>query len=427
MIGPAEASPRRRMLILDPAYTHRMMVERGNASTVTGRDLGGFFDHVWTIHPLSGLVETDAGARVGPLEAHELAPRHTFVDGKIGRYRWPRVLAPLNFLLAQLQVVRRAMRIVKREQVDIIRSEEAWYCGLMALLIARLTRRPLMVGVWGNPAEMRRSTGTPVMPRLFRKIWIEELVERAVLRSADMVMVQNEDNRRFVLSNGVPEERTAIFRLGNLLHRCHFADVATRSPPIEDLRALGIEEGDQLLLCVSRLAALKLTDHVVAVMGQLKDRHPRAKLLFLGDGPQRPELELQAEALGVGDRVIFAGNRDQQWMANLVPLAAVVVSPLKGRALAEAALGGAPVAAYDLDWHGELIVSGETGELVPARDVDALADAVDRLLSDPVRARRLGENVRRATIEMMDPDRVDEAQRLVYEQVLSKRRRRGKA
>lgn len=412
------------MLILDPAYTYRMMMERGNVSTVTGRDLDGFFDHVWTIHPVSGLVETVPDARIGPMETRELAPRHTFADGKIGRYRWPGLLAPVNFLLAQLQVLRFCVRTVRREDVDIIRSEEAWYCGLMAYLIARLTRRPLMVGVWGNPDEMRRSTGAPVMRRLFRRIWVEEMVERFVLRSADMVMVQNEDNRRFVLARAVPEERTAIFRLGNLLHPIHFSDPAGRSPPTEDLRALGIAQGDQLLLCISRLTPLKLTEQVVEMMGRLKDRQPRAKLVFLGDGPQKPELEALAQKLGVGDRIVFAGNRDQQWMADVVPTAAAVVAPLKGRALAEAALGGAPIAAYDLDWHGELIVSGETGELVPARDVDALADAVDRLLADPERARRLGDNVRHKTIEMMDPARVDEAQRGVYEAVLAKRRRR---
>ncbi len=407
------------MLILDPAYTHRMMMERGNAATVTGRDLDGFFDHVWTIHPLAGLVESDPLARVGAPETHSLAPRHTFIDGKIGRYRWPRLLAPLNFLIAQAGIVRRALRIVRQERVDIIRSEEAWYCGLMAYLIARLSRRPLMIGVWGNPAEMRRSSGTPVMPRLFRKIWVEQLVERFVLRSADMVMVQNEDNRRFVLANNVPPERTAIFRLGNLLDRCHFADPAERDPPIDELRALGIAAEDRMILCVSRLTPLKLVHHLVEMMGKLKDRQPRAKLLFLGDGPQRPELEQRAGELGVGDRIVFGGNRDQQWMARVVPEAAVVVSPLKGRALAEAALGGAPIAAYDLDWHGELIVSGETGELVPARDIDALTDAVDRLLADPARARRLGDNVRRATLAMMDPDAVDEAQRQIYAQVLA--------
>lgn len=418
-----EAGPRRRMLILDPAYTHRMMMERGNAATVTNRDLGGFFDHVWTIHPISGLVETDPAARKGPIETHELAPRHTFIDGKIGRFaNWPRLLAPLNFLLAQAQVLWRAVRIVRREKVDIIRSEEAWYCGLMAYLIARLSGRALMIGVWGNPAEMRRSTGAPVMARLFRRIWIEELVERFVLRSADRVIVQNEDNRRFVLANGVPHERTAIFRLGNLLAPCHFSDPADRVPPIEDLRALGIAEGDQILLCISRLAPLKLVHHLVEMMAGLKDRHPRARLLLLGDGPQRPELEQQADALGVRDRIVFAGNRHQQWMAAMVPQAAVVVSPLTGRSLAEAALGGVPIAAYDLDWQGELIVTGETGELVPARDVPALTAAVDRLLSDPARARRLGDNVRAATLAMMDPVTVDDAQRRTYDQVLAARR-----
>ncbi len=410
-----------RMVVFDSAYTYKMILERSLAARVTGRDLDGYFDHVWTIYPLAALISPEGSPeRIGRPEVHDLAPRHTFIEGRLGRYRRLGRFRRLNLALAQIQLLWLAIRLVRRERIDIVRSEEAYYNGLFAWIVARLTGRPLVIGSWGNPGEIRRQTGRPLMGRMFKSVAAEESFEKFILRRADAVIVQNGDNRDFVLAQGVRPERAAIFRLGNVLHRYHFGDPASREMPWDDLRALGVGPDDELLLCISRLAALKLTDHPLRALGLIKDRCPRAKLLFIGEGPQREELVGLARELGIVDRVIFAGNRDQLWIANLFNGAAAVISPLTGRALAEAALGGAPIVAYDLDWQGDVVVPGETGELVPRHDIPALADAIERLLADRPRARRLGAAVRRHVAEMMDPAAIDAAQREVYRALIDR-------
>ena len=89
------------------------------------------------------------------------------------------------------------------------------------------------------------------------------------------------------------------------------------------------------------------------------------------------------------------------------------------RALTEAALAAAPVAAYDVDWQAELVVSGTTGELVPYRDWLAMAAAVRRLLSDPGRARSLGVSARERVLTMMSPEALNQHEREQYARLLS--------
>jgi glycosyltransferase involved in cell wall biosynthesis len=403
------------MLVFDSAYTYKIMVERKVAVIVTGRDLGGYFDHIWTCHPVASLLEPEGSPeRFGRPQIHELAPGHTLVEGRIGRYPWLASFGILNFLLAQIDLMRLLLRIVRDEKVQIVRAEDPHYNGLLALIVSRLRKLPLMIGVWGNPGAVRKVTGVPLTPRLFRKVWVEEIVERFVLRRADRVMAQNEDNRAFVVASGVPREKTAIFRIGNLLHPAHFDDPATRGDGQADLAALGVA-GEHTLLTISRLQELKLVHHVVHAVKTLKDRGRRVVALFVGEGPYRPDMEALAAELGVTDQVVFCGNREQQWLARVIPAVSMVVSPLTGRAMGEAALGGAPMVAYDIDWHSELVTGGETGELVPYLDHAAMADAIARILDDPERARRMGAALRVKGMAMLDPAAADRAQIAAYE------------
>ena len=125
---------------------------------------------------------------------------------------------------------------------------------------------------------------------------------------------------------------------------------------------------------IFRLIELKLPDHLIRVVALLKGRGYIVKAIFVGDGHLKEELVDLAKQMGVSDQIVFCGNRDQIWLSRVVPQISVVISTLTGRALAEAALGGAPIVAYDVDWHGEAIETGVTGELVPYSDCSRMAD-----------------------------------------------------
>jgi glycosyltransferase involved in cell wall biosynthesis len=176
------------------------------------------------------------------------------------------------------------------------------------------------------------------------------------------------------------------------------------------------------LLCVSRLIELKFPDDAVRALASARQAGHDVRLVFAGDGDLRAKLAALADELDVAGRVIFAGNLDQAALAQLYANVGVVVSPLTGRALSEAALGAAPIVAYDLDWQRDLIRTGKTGELVPFRDQSALGDAVVRLLSDRDHARAVGAAARAAALEMFDENKILANERAAYSSLLEKKR-----
>jgi len=401
-----------------------MIKERGLEDFVTCRDLDGYFDHVWSVHPFASLfVPKGHSGRSGPPSTHAISSRHTVIEAKVGSLRPLEWLAVPNFALAQIGLLATLSKLVRRERIAIIRAEDPYYNGVIAWLLSRIHRLPLVIGVWGNPGAIRAGTGRPIMPRFNRWVWLEERIERFVLRRADLVLVQNENNRSFVLSSGVSWERTAIFVMGNMIHPAHFQDPRKRGDGSDDLRQLGIEPAGKVIACIARLIPEKMLDDVIRSIAWLKERGTSVNLLFVGDGVARDNLASLAVELGVASQITFAGNRDQEWLARVICALDAVVSPISGRALTEAGLGAAPVVAYDVDWQGEVIRTGETGELVTCVRWQEMARAIGRVLDNPLYARRLGDRLRAELIEMMDPNKTNSVQAAVYERLLSARAR----
>jgi glycosyltransferase involved in cell wall biosynthesis len=177
-------------------------------------------------------------------------------------------------------------------------------------------------------------------------------------------------------------------------------------------------ESQQFLLYVGRLEPVKHPDDVLKVFSELRRRGHKLHLLMVGDGQMRNKLTNFANELGLSNCVIFCGNQNQSFLASIFPLAAVVLSPHTGRALSEAALAGAKIVAYDIDWQGEMIESGVTGELVQHKDWMQMANAAEKILKNPTYAKTIGNAVRARAKVMMDPDLLDEHERMTYSMML---------
>lgn len=420
----ALSQPARKMLVLDTNYTLEGIRERQIEHSVTCRDLDGFFAHVWSVHPFATLVTSDRwGPRYGKPDCYEIAPRHTVIEARVGRFGWLRRVFLLNFLVSQADLFVRLVRLIRREKISAIRVSSPLYVGLFGLALARLTRVPLVIRVGGNHDKYFESTGLPTEPRLMRSRKVEKLVERFVFPRADLVAGANEDNLNFAVANGARPERSTVFRYGNLVDMRHFVDPDERPKDDSLLRELAIERG-KFLFYVGRLEPIKQPDHVVEVLVDVRKRGFDLKAVLAGEGRMRDELEQLAQARGAGGQVIFAGNLGQEALSALLPAAGVVVSPHTGRALTEAALGAAAVVAYDVDWQVELIKTGETGLLVPHGDVEAMANGVFALLSEPSRAKSMGRALRERALEMLNPEALDEHERQEYSKLLAKFRDR---
>lgn len=407
----------RGLMVLDAAYSLEAVRRRGQEHSLLSRDLGGWFARVWHVHPLVGAdADEPSGTKAGRPREAELAAGHVYVEGHPALSARPRL--PLcSFVLAQWLLLRRLHQVLRRGDVQVVRAGDPYYLGLLGLALARAHRVPLVLRINGNYDQIYAAVGRLAYPRLFKRRWVEKRVDRFVLRRADLVAGANQDNLGFALRNGTPADRGVVFPYGALIDPVHRTDPAQRG----DVRAeLGLG-ARPLLVAVTRLEPVKHTDDVLHVLAAVRTRRPDVAALVIGDGTQRAALGLLAAELGLTEHVVFAGARDQAWIARALASAAVFVAPSAGRALVEGALAGLPLVAYDIDWHSELVVDGTSGTLVPFRHTAAMATAVERLLEAPELAARFGEGARARAQETMDPEALIELERRALERLLELR------
>jgi glycosyltransferase involved in cell wall biosynthesis len=143
---------------------------------------------------------------------------------------------------------------------------------------------------------------------------------------------------------------------------------------------------------------------------------PRAIAVLVGDGPERANLESLTRELGVAEAVEFLGSRRD--VAALLSAADVYVQPSleegSSNAVLEAMASGLPVIATAVGGNTEAVSNGVSGLLVPPSDPASLARAMIDLLSDPRRARDMGDRAREGVHERHDMTAMVEAYEAVY-------------
>lgn len=398
-----------KLLVLDTSFSYEAIVKRSLQSSVTCRDLDGFFSHVWSVHPFATLVTTDDWTeRYGDPVIYSVSSNHTFIEGKIGLTKYLKIIAPLNFVLSQLRILKYLAELIKKEKISVIRAGDPLYLGLISYVLSKITQVPYIVRVGANNDKIRETTGRAMMPRLFIFSKLEKLIEKFTLSNADLVAGANEDNLKFAIANGAKPEKSTVFRYGNLIDPTHFIEPKKRTLNT-DVAKLGI-----FILCIARLELVKKVDHVIRVLSIVRKNGLDVRALLVGEGREKENLQQLAKELNVDEYVLFCGNRDQNWLSSTIPTAAVVISPHTGRALTEAALGAVPIAAYDIDWQSELIQTEYTGEIVPYGDYEALAISTMKLIKDTVYAEKMSASVREKALDMMDPQKLNLIERTYY-------------
>src|SRR5437667_299579 len=156
---------------------------------------------------------------------------------------------------------------------------------------------------------------------------------------------------------------------------------------------LGVEAEAYLVGGFGRLVPIKGFDLLVEALPRLRAGVPTARVLLVGDGPERAALERRAEVLGVADRLHVTGIVTDV----VTPLAAadVVAAPSRnegmGRALVEAMALGIPVVGASVGGIPAVVVDGQCRRLVPPEDPEALARALVELGRDEPFREKLGE------------------------------------
>jgi rhamnosyl/mannosyltransferase len=174
-------------------------------------------------------------------------------------------------------------------------------------------------------------------------------------------------------------------------------------------------------LFIGRLEAYKGVDVLLRALSRTED----IDLDVIGHGPQAPRLKTLAKALELTDRVRWYGEYPDQDLprrmeeADFVVVPSVTVSEMFGLVPIEAMAAGRPVITTDLpSGVKEVNVAGETGFVVPLRDVDGLAHAMTTLAGDPEVVRKMGEAGRRRVNERFTRGMMTERHVELYQTLL---------
>lgn len=180
---------------------------------------------------------------------------------------------------------------------------------------------------------------------------------------------------------------------------CRLGVDPTQFSPAERLA----EPGRFQLLCVGRLVPAKGQHILIEAVAALAEMGKTARLVFVGDGPDRESLERHARELGLAEWVEFAGAVNQDAIRGHYATADAFVLPSFAEGLPvvlmEAMAMSIPCITTRITGVPELIRDGEDGLLVAASDVAGLAGAITRLMEDASLRQRLGESGRERVLQ----------------------------
>ncbi|HET7274762.1 MAG TPA: N-acetyl-alpha-D-glucosaminyl L-malate synthase BshA [Longimicrobiaceae bacterium] len=181
-----------------------------------------------------------------------------------------------------------------------------------------------------------------------------------------------------------------------------------------------VQPGEKLVMHISNFRPVKRIADVIRIFHRISREIP-ARLVLIGDGPDRPVAVDEAESLGIGDRVIFLGKQDS--VAELLACADLFLLPSEsesfGLVALEAMASGVPVVATAVGGVTEVVEDGVTGALAPVGAVEEMGDAAVALLSDDARWSAASTAARSTAVERFSVHSVVPRYEQYYEKVLS--------
>jgi N-acetyl-alpha-D-glucosaminyl L-malate synthase BshA len=278
-----------------------------------------------------------------------------------------------------LALASKMAEVARKENLDLLHVHYAIPHSISALLARMMLRErsvPFMTTLHGTDITLVGSDRS-YLP-----------ITRLGIEESDAVTAVSDYLKRQTISEfGIQRPIERVYNFVN-------CDVFRKAADPE-FRGQWAAPGEGILVHISNFRPLKRTGDVVEVFSRIRKRIP-ARLLMVGDGPDRPSAEWRAEVHGVQDDVRFLGKRAD--MERLLSVSDLLLLPSElesfGLVALEAMASEVPVIATRVGGVPEVVEDGEDGYLFEVGDVEGMAEAGLSLLSNPAHRAEMGRSGR---------------------------------
>jgi len=293
--------------------------------------------------------------------------------------------------------------VIYRHRVDLMHVN-SYVPGNYARLAAALMQVPIIIDHWHGFTRFNDK---------------RRLICRVLGRFTDLSIAVSQGVKEYLLKQiNLDPAKIRVVPNG-----VDLAAIEAARPGQEVRRELGLPAEATVIGLVGRLDHWgKGHKELFEAMARLRPEYP-LHALIVGGGRRIDEVQALAASLGLAGQVHFLGPRRD--VPDLLSAMDIFVLPSHSEgvslALLEAMGAGLPVIATKVGGLPEVVEHDGTGLLIPPRDAEALAGALARLLTDPARARELGDNARRHVREHFSLDRQGREINEIYEELVEKK------
>ena len=278
--------------------------------------------------------------------------------------------------LGPLKNLGEAIARFRRSRYDLIHTH-GYRADVIGFAVSRYFSLPIVATCHGY-------ISTDWHLRLYNKL------DLYVLRHFNRVIAVSEQMKKDLVQTGVDESRIRV--ITNALQDESGSDRTKLRD--QTRRQLGIREGEFVFGFVGRLSEEKGLAHLLQALKHWTSAARPWRLVIVGDGPHRAELERAVRALDMNERVIFAGfqTHTTRWYSAMDAFVLPSLTEGTPMVLLEAMASGLPIIASCVGGVPELISSGENGLLVPSANPMRLLEALQLIAANPDLGQRLSVN-----------------------------------
>lgn len=307
------------------------------------------------------------------------------------------------------RVIWRARRLIRQLRCDLVHTH--------------LLRADLYGGTaarWaGVPAVVSTAYAIGPYARQQRRRSDRWLDATCAKLSTHVIAVSHAVQRDCVERLGIPGDRISVI---------HTGIEPPAAIPADDAEKLRVEWGlaptQPVIVTVARLSYEKGLDTLLDAATLLRQSRPRARVVIIGDGPDRAAIEIRIRESNLTDVVLLGGFRSDVWPVYAAANVICMPSHSEGmpNVLLEAMAMARPIVATSVGGIPEAILSGENGLLVPPRDPQAMAAALSCLLDDADLAWRQGAAARSTVVQRFLARDVVARYSILYSSLLARRK-----